>query len=187
MIRKPWRNLAGNDLKNSTDIAHMPYEKRIIDIVAKYQLIPHPEGGYYKETYRSVLQVTDADGNQRPASTAIYFLLSFSDFSAFHRLTSVEMWHHYDGDAVVIHTISPDGMYEPLYLGHDEQGGHRFQAMVRAGYWFASEVTEGGTYALVGCTVSPGFDFRYFELASREHLVEQFPQHAELITRLTRQ
>lgn len=164
----------------------MAFQKRIVDIVNKYQLIPHPEGGYYRETFRSVLKVIDDEGRERPASTAIYFLLAFDNFSAFHRLNSVEIWHHYDGDAIHIHTLSPSGEYERLYLGHDSNGAHRFQAMVKAGYWFASEVAEGGTYALVGCTVSPGFDFNYFELAKRDELIAKYPKHEALITRLTR-
>jgi len=130
--------------------------------------------------------VSNAFDQQRNASTAIYFLLTESNFSAFHRIKSDEMWHHYEGDPLTIHTISPKGVYEILYLGHDRERSHRFQAMVKAGYWFASEVSPGGTYTFAGCTVSPGFDFQDFEMAEKSNLAELFPQHEAIISRLSR-
>lgn len=152
---------------------------------------PHPEGGWYRETYRSQEVVTASalphgfDGN-RNLCTAIYFLLTKDAFSAFHRIRSDEMWHFYAGDGLVIHELSSDGSYTPHQLGADLSNGESFQTVIPAGSWFASEVKTGGEYALVGCTVAPGFDFRDFELAKADTLASDFPHHRMLIERLCR-
>jgi len=156
--------------------------------IDRLDLKPHPEGGYYRETYRSELafpgHVNDAFPTGRSHSTAIYFLLEKHNFSAFHRIQSDELWHVYDGDGLDIHVIDHLGEYKCLCLGTAE--GRLPQAMVEAGCWFASEVTQGGGFALVGCTVSPGFDFTDFEMADGVALRAEFPQHRSLIGRLTR-
>jgi uncharacterized protein len=139
---------------------------------------PHPEGGYYRVTYKSELMIAN-----RSASTAIYFLLHGSDFSAFHRIASDELWHFYAGSALVVYVIDPDGSYSELHLGHDGV----FQGVVRAGCWFASRLKGDASFALVGCTVAPGFDFADFELAARSELVRAYPQHQHLIEELTRE
>ena len=162
-------------------------------------LKPHPEGGYFRQTYRADLLLPKAglpDGfaGPRPASTAIYFLLTAGDFSAFHRLRSDELWHFYFGVPLLIHVIAPDGAYSRINLGPNPEAGETFQAVVKAGCWFASEIAPqeaqsthpAQPYALVGCTVAPGFDFDDFELARREQLASRYPLHRELITRLTR-
>lgn len=150
----------------------------------------HPEGGFYRESYRSPLsfpgEPSDGFPNGRSHSTAIYFLLEKGDFSAFHRIRSDELWHFYSGSGVDIHVIDPGGNYDCLKLGLDVEAGQQPQAVVPAGCWFASEVVEGGAYALVGCTVAPGFDFADFEMAGRDTLASQFPEHRQLIERLTR-
>lgn len=161
------------------------------DIIAHYQLEPHPEGGFYKQSYASVLMLPqDALENQfagsRPASTAIYFLLPQAVFSAFHRIKSDELWHHYAGGTLLIHVIYPNGVYQQLKLGSILEDGEAFQQVVPAGTWFASEPVANADFCLVGCTVSPGFDFRDFELADRVQLMGDHPQHRELICRLTR-
>ncbi len=159
--------------------------------VAKLNLKPHPEGGYYRETYRSDLAVAPATatGKQdgaRSASTGIYFLLDGTNFSAFHRITSDEMWHFYAGSSLAVHVIDPSGAYTEIVLGRDANAGEVFQAVVRAGDWFASCPKDTQTYALVGCTVAPGFEFEDFDLAQSAELRAAFPQHCELIERLTR-
>ncbi|HVZ26345.1 MAG TPA: cupin domain-containing protein [Sediminibacterium sp.] len=158
--------------------------------IRQYQLLPHPEGGYYRETYRAKLTVEanalppGFDG-KRQLSTAIYFLLEAGNFSAFHRIKSDECWHFYAGDPLYVHVLDTAGQYCLLKLGR--VGEEQFQAIVPAGCWFAAEMAPGGKYALVGCTVSPGFDFADFELASASALSEMFPQHQQLIGRLCRQ
>jgi len=119
-------------------------------------------------------------------ATAIYFLLDGENFSAFHRLRSDEMWHFYAGGALVVHVIDEAGGYSEIQLGSDAEAGEVFQAVVKAGCWFGSRVRDPAAFALVGCTVAPGFDFADFELAKRDELVARYPKHREVIERLTR-
>ena len=161
-------------------------------LINHYNLLPHPEGGFYRQTYEASEQILrDAlperfDGN-RNFSTAIYFLLPHGNFSAFHRIKSDEVWHFYEGCTLHIHVIHPNGDYECLKLGSNMNNGESYQLVVPANAWFASEpVGDSGSFALVGCTVAPGFDFADFELADAEKLVEQFPTHEQLIRRLSR-
>jgi predicted cupin superfamily sugar epimerase len=152
-------------------------------------LSPHPEGGYYRVTYKSDLTIARSAlpasyQGDRSASTAIYFLLDGRDFSAFHRIASDEMWHFYAGSSLVVYVIDPDGDYSELHLG--DGSDEVFQAVVNAGCWFASRVKDAEGFALVGCTVAPGFDFADFELAVRPELVAAYPQHRKLIEELTR-
>lgn len=159
--------------------------------IDKLQLIPHPEGGYYRQTYRAELTVEREAlppefGGNRAVATAIYFLLDATAFSAFHRLRSDEMWHFYAGGALVVHVIAEDGHLSEILLGTDAEAGEVFQAVVKAGCWFGSRLRDPGSFALVGCTVSPGFDFADFELAKRDELVRLYPQHRAIIRTLTR-
>ncbi|HEX4166399.1 MAG TPA: cupin domain-containing protein [Bryobacteraceae bacterium] len=154
--------------------------------IGKLALKPHPEGGYYRETYRSGLATGTARG-ARTASTAIYFLLDGENFSAFHRIASDEMWHFYAGASLSVHLIDRNGAHRQIMLGGDAEAGEVFQAVVPAGVWFASCLTKSASYALVGCSVAPGFEFEDFELARRSELSAEYPQHRELIRRLTRQ
>ena len=154
-------------------------------------LIAHPEGGYYRETYRSELSIAvEALPPQftgpRLVSTAIYFLLEGENFSAFHRLRSDELWHFYAGSPITVHVIEPDGGHSEIQLGGDLDAGEVLQAAVKAGRWFASRVRHPKTFALAGCTVAPGFDFADFELGKRAELVRLYPQHRNLIESLTR-
>jgi predicted cupin superfamily sugar epimerase len=155
------------------------------------KLIPHPEGGYYRQTYRSSVSIPLAGlppqfPGARRVSTAIYFLLDGADFSAFHRLRSDEMWHFYAGTALSIHVIDQEGAYAEIRLGSDPEAGEVFQAVVQAGCWFASRVCDRLSFALAGCTVAPGFDFEDFELAKRSEFSQRYPQHRTLIEQLTR-
>jgi len=155
------------------------------EIVTRLGLVVHPEGGFYNETYRSGKKYDAADG-ERSVSTAIYFLLTAGNFSAFHRIKSDEGWHHYLGDPVHVHAIDENGFYQLHHLGSDLSKGESPQAFISAGQWFGSESVGGSGYSLVGCTVAPGFDFADFELAEKESLLTKFPHHSEIITRLTR-
>jgi hypothetical protein len=158
----------------------------------KMGLTPHPEGGFYRQTYRADLTLPSEAlppefAGPRAASTAIYFLLEGENFSAFHRLRSDELWHFYVGAAVVAHVIDvQDGNYSQIMLGSDPEAGETLQAVVKAGNWFASQLRDKKSFALVGCTVSPGFDFDDFELAKREELARRYPEHRKVIERLTR-
>ena len=159
--------------------------------IEKYNLLPHPEGGYYAETYRSSEGVQKAAlpkrfKGDRSFSTGIYFLLEAKDFSAFHRIQSDEMWHFYAGDALEVFVIYPEtGELEIIKLGANPDSGETFQAVVQAGTWFGSRPARGSNYSLVGCTVSPGFDFADFEMAERSALANLFPKHESLIQELT--
>ena len=155
-------------------------------IVRSLGLAPHPEGGFYRETFRAPLVLGGLPhGAPRRASTAIYFLLPAGDFSAFHRVRSDEVWHHYGGDPVALHVIGEDGAYEARRLGRDLAAGETPQLVVPAGAWQAAEPL-GERFALCGCTVAPGFDFADFELAARADLAARFSRHAAVISRLTR-
>jgi hypothetical protein len=153
-------------------------------LVAALGLAPHPEGGFYRETFRAPLLVAAPQG-ERAASTAIYFLLPAGTFSAVHRVRSDEVWHHYDGDPVELHTIDPAGAHAVATLGRDLANGQRPQLVVPAGVWQAA-VPAGHRFALCGCTVAPGFDFADFEMPSREALVATFPGLRGVVERLTR-
>jgi hypothetical protein len=147
---------------------------------------PHPEGGFYRETFRSPLVLGGLPhGASRPASTAIYYLLPAGTFSAFHRVRSDEIWHYYDGEPAALHVIGEDGAYVVFRLGRDIESGERPQAVVPANAWQAAEPL-GTRFALCGCTVAPGFDFADFELARRADLAARFPDLAPVVSRLTR-
>ena len=143
--------------------------------IGELQLTRHPEGGWFRRVYESGLKTDGA----RPAMTSIYYLLEDTDFSALHRLKQDEQWHFYQGAPITIHEIDPAGAYTGTTLGIDG-----FQHTVKAGTLFGATVEEG--YALVGCTVVPGFDFADFELPSRAELLSDYPVHGEMIRRLSR-
>jgi uncharacterized protein len=131
------------------------------DVIAVLDLKPHPEGGYYRETFRD----SSLDENGRARSTAIYFLLARGERSRWHRIDAVEIWHHYAGDALILQ-IADDAGARSVRLGPDFAAGETPQATVPAHAWQAAEST--GDWTLVGCTVAPGFDFASFELAPPE-------------------
>jgi len=156
------------------------------DLIKTYTLLPHPEGGYYKETYRSngLLEVNSENRNY---STAIYFLIESNNFSALHRIKSDELWHFYEGDALEVIEIDLQGKLIITEVGRDIKNGQTYQYMVKAGHWFGSRVLAGGVFSFVGCTVSPGFDFKDFEMAKRDELVKLYSQHQQIIIELTRE
>ncbi len=166
-------------------------DKKINEIVSKLQLKPHPEGGFYKETYRSLQKIPQkvlgaAFTGDRNCCTGIYFLLTSQNFSAFHRIKQDEIWHYYSGSSLYVHVISTDGVYNRYSVGMNLEEEELPQLVVPAGSWFASSVKNGNDYSLVGCTVSPGFDFDDFELADRKELINEFPDHKEVIAQFTR-
>ena len=151
-------------------------------LIAALQLTSHPEGGWYREGYRSADRATPRRGTTRSALTTIHFLLTDDTFSAFHRLSSDEVWHFYRGDSLAIEIIDAAGSHERRVIG--PQGP--WQAAIPAGAHFASHVPVPGGYALVGCDVAPGFEFADFFLDSPTALRAAFPQHAALIAQFTR-
>ncbi len=160
------------------------------DLIEQLHLEKHPEGGYYKETYRSKITLKKESlpsefGSVRSISTCIYFMLTSDEFSAFHKVNQDEIWHFYLGSSILLHMISPDSEYSKIKIGTNFSNGEIPQFVVPAQYWFAAEVIQPESFALVGCTVAPGFDFEDFELAKRKELQQKFPKHQALISRLT--
>jgi len=143
--------------------------------IQRLQLEPHPEGGFYRETFRSPQLLTLSDGRLRHASTAIHFLLPAGVRSTWHRVAADEVWHHYDGAPLRLYRL---GMAEVRL----DPGTP--QAVVPAGVWQAAEADGGAV--LVGCTVAPGFEFEDFVLGDPERLAEEFPGDAALVRRLAR-
>jgi uncharacterized protein len=156
------------------------------EVIRRLALAPHPEGGFFRETFRAAPRLDGRPGGVRSASTAIYFLLPSGEFSAFHEVRGAdEIWHHYLGEPVEIHTIAGDGAYALRVLGSDLAAGQEPQLVVSAGTLQAA-FQGGGGYALCGCTVAPGFEFGDFAMPSRAELLRRFPAHAGVIRRLTR-
>ena len=150
----------------------------------------HIEGGSYRRSYTASLniskdQLPPSFHGDRPVATSIYFLLEQQQFSAMHRIASDELWHFYFGDPLMVYEIDTNGKLIKHLLGNNPGNGEQFQCMVRAGSWFGSKVKVGGEYALVGCTVSPGFDFNDFELGDRDALLAMYPLHSDTIHMLT--
>jgi predicted cupin superfamily sugar epimerase len=158
-------------------------------LVKKYQLEKHPEGGYYKETYKSNVVLPSESlpkdfGGDRVCSTAIYFLLEQGQFSAFHKIKSDECWHFYTGKTLEIFILFENGNLEIIKLGNNIEHGEVFQYVVPANCWFASRPAAHSNFCFVGCTVAPGFDFRDFELAKKEELLMEYPQHKSILEEL---
>ncbi|MDJ0645604.1 MAG: cupin domain-containing protein [Flavobacteriaceae bacterium] len=163
----------------------------IKEIIKQLNLQPHPEGGYFKETYRSEGEITidnleTSYSGKRNYSTCIYFLLTSNSFSAFHRIHQDEVWHFYKGSPILLHLISKKGDYSNITIGADLTSNQVPQFVVPGGFWFAAEVMDTDSFSLVGCTVAPGFHFDDFELLERDELISKYPQHQEIITKLTR-
>lgn len=156
------------------------------NLISLLSLMPHPEGGHFKETYRSEHRVNRGeDAVGRSASTAIYYLLRGNERSTWHRIRSDEMWHFYDGAPLRVYILEPGGGLSVLRLANPlRHEGTNFQALVPAGRWFAAECEESEGYSLVGCTVAPGFEFDEFEIGDESLLRNDWPEHSELITRL---
>ncbi len=151
----------------------------------------HPEGGWFKEVFRSdeILSKKSLPGRYtsfRAVSTSIYYLLKGNEYSGFHRLKSDEIWHFYSGAPVNVYVISPLGKLTINSCGPFAEEGNVFQLLIPKGSWFAAKVTDQSSYTLLGCTVAPGFDFEDFELGKREGLIKRFPQHTGIIMEFTK-
>ncbi len=164
---------------------------RSIELIKELNLQKHPEGGYFKENYRSEGVISESalpdefNGN-RNYCTGIYFLLTSDSFSAFHKIKQDEMWHFYEGSPLIVHMINETGKYSFQKIGLDIADHQLPQFVVPKNTWFASEVLQPNAYSFVGCTVSPGFYFEDFELAERNSLVAKFPACSEILNRLCR-
>lgn len=160
------------------------------ELISRLGLSPHPEGGYYAETYRSPGRIPAAAlppgfSGERAHSTAILYLLPEGQKSNFHRLRQDEVWHFYQGGPLRLVLIHPDGRAAEVLLGSEIEKGQHFQYAVPAGTWFAAGPKPGSVYSLCGCTVAPGFDFADFELASGPELKKTFPSLYGLIDEFT--
>ncbi|MDG1658478.1 MAG: cupin domain-containing protein [Crocinitomicaceae bacterium] len=150
-------------------------------LIKHFNLLEHPEGGYYTEVYRSPIDIPSRD---RQLMTSIYFLLRSQDVSHFHRIKSDELWFFHSGSPLIVHTLDSEGHKEHL-LGMDMEKGQAPQVLVKAETIFGSTVSDPDSYSLVSCAVAPGFDFRDFELFKTNELLEAYPDEEEIIRRLT--
>ncbi|OGI10457.1 MAG: hypothetical protein A2Y40_08275 [Candidatus Margulisbacteria bacterium GWF2_35_9] len=151
----------------------------------------HPEGGYYRETYRSdeiiaMAALPNRFSGDRNFSTGIYFLLDKANISAFHRIKQDEIWHYYDGSSLSIHIINADGQYCVKKLGINIEENEEPQVIVPAASYFAAEVNNKTSFTLCGCTVAPGFDFADFEMPNKQTMIKLFPNQLSLIKIFTR-
>jgi predicted cupin superfamily sugar epimerase len=154
--------------------------------VSRLNLQPHPEGGFYKEVFRSELEVVRKSQNSiKQACTSIYYLLEGTDYSGFHRLASDEIWYFHKGEPLNIHVLDKQGVYAKQELSDTGEGS--LSVVVPAGSWFAAEIPAASGFTLVSCAVAPGFDFTEFEMAKKEVLTAQYPQHASLFNKLCRE
>jgi hypothetical protein len=161
---------------------------KIDDLITKLNLLPHPEGGYYAETFRA-MELTNPQGrypSDRATGTAIYYLLTADTFSGMHILTSDEIFHFYMGDTVEQLQLFADGSHRVVEIGTDIVAGHRPQQVVPKNVWQGARLKPGGAFALLGCTVAPGFDFADFTMGKRADLMATWPDARDMITALTR-
>lgn len=154
---------------------------RVNELIEKLKLHPHPEGGFYSETYRSNMVITSLN---RQLMTSIYFLLTSENVSKFHRIKSDEIWFFHEGSSLIVHTLSEEGHKENR-VGLNLLQGETPQFLVEKETIFGSTVSDEDSYSLVSCIVAPGFDFEDFELFSREQLEVLYPDNKEIISRLT--
>jgi predicted cupin superfamily sugar epimerase len=152
---------------------------------ARLELLPHPEGGSYKEVFRSSQEVVRKSSTAiKQACTSIYYLLEGNDFSGFHRLASDEIWYFHKGVPLLIHIIDEQGVYTTKELSDALSGS--LSVVIEAGLWFAAEIPSAQEFTLVSCAVAPGFDFTEFEMAKKDEVIELYPQHRDILSRLCR-
>ncbi|MFZ0927846.1 MAG: cupin domain-containing protein [Syntrophobacteraceae bacterium] len=159
--------------------------------IEKLNLAEHPEGGWFAPAFRALEQIgreglPDRFTGNRAIVSSIYYLLKKGQFSAFHRLKSVEIWSFFEGDPLTIHLIEPHGGLVEKRLGRNFDNGESFHAVMEAGNWFGAEQQGPGEFTLVGCTVAPGFEYEDMEIAGRAQLLAMYPQHQEIIEKLTK-
>ena len=158
--------------------------------IEKLDLNPHPEGGYFKEIYKSGEYIKEEHlperfHGRRAFSTSIFFLLAGDQVSKFHRIKSDELWHFYEGSSVIIYYFDENRKLCELPMGNNLDNGEFFQAVVPAGAWFGAALKDTASFALCGCTVAPGFDFEDFEMGDRGNLIETYPGYSSIIEKLT--
>ncbi len=159
-------------------------------VIKKLKLTKHPEGGYFKEMYRSE-EIMPGNAlpkrynGERNFATSIFFLLKGNEFSSFHKIQSDETWHFYEGSTLELYILNEKSGINRYLLGRDLDNGEKLQVTVPRNHWFGARVADSESFALLGCTVAPGFHFDDFELADRKTLLEQFPQHEKIIKELT--
>ncbi|MBT3182432.1 MAG: cupin domain-containing protein [Deltaproteobacteria bacterium] len=158
-------------------------------LIQIFQMEAHPEGGYFKETYRafesiSKVALPERFNGDRSFSTGIYYLLPEGTKSSLHRIASDEMWHFYLGDPLVVVQFMPDGQVVETILGNEIERGQKVQHVVPAGCWFGAYPGPGSHFSFVGCTVAPGFDFGDFEMGNRDQLLKEYPSAKALIEKL---
>jgi predicted cupin superfamily sugar epimerase len=159
-------------------------------VIKTLELIPHPEGGYFREVYKSEefigqnMLPSRYNGN-RSFLTSIYYLLKNNDVSQFHILLSDEVWYFHIGSPVIIHQIIFDGNYNKYLLGSNYLSEEKLHVVVKRNTWFGAEIRNKNSFSLVNCAIAPGFEFSDFKLADRNELLAKYPQHTDLIIRLT--
>lgn len=161
---------------------------RVQELITRLALAPHPERGYFAETYRSTTEVVcSTHPAPRAASTAIYFLVTATQpTTTLHRLVSDEVFHFYEGGPLAVLRLFPDGSWDRPILGLDLAAGQRPQLVIEAGTWFGAELVDDSSHCLIGCSVAPGFDFADFELAEGPELAVRYPDAATIIARMSR-
>ena len=163
--------------------------KNALYYIQKLGLIKHPEGGYFKEIYRSdeILKnecLPQQYTGDRNISTSIYYLLEGDDFSAFHKLKSDEIWHFYKGAPATVYCIDAKGVLSEILLGDNLENNESFQVVIKKGTWFAARINQSNSFILIGCTVAPGFNFEDFEIGKKDELLALFPEHENVILKL---
>jgi predicted cupin superfamily sugar epimerase len=158
--------------------------------ISKLNMLPHPEGGYFKEFYKSnelikKEHLPDRFGGHRAFSTSIYFLLNEKDVSKLHKIESDELWYYHSGSSVTIICLHKDYGLKKYKLGLNLENEELPQVLVEKGTWFGAFLNDETTYSLVGCNVAPGFDFEDFVMGDKEKLFSDFPKHKEIIIKLT--
>lgn len=154
-----------------------------------FQMLSHPEGGYFKETWRAAGEIPAEAlppqfGGPRNFGTSILYMLIGKDVSKIHRLRADEVWYFHAGGPLRLHILEPSGDYRSVLLGPDPDMGHEFQTVVPAGSWFGAEVAERNSFSLVGCAMAPGFDFKDWELGNVDALCQQYPMHREWLRQI---
>jgi predicted cupin superfamily sugar epimerase len=159
-------------------------KKDAIQLIKRLRLKKHPEGGYFKETYiaDTIVNLVGYD-KPRPISTAIYYMLVGDQFSAFHRIKSDELWHHYMGGSLTLYAIDNIGKLSKIKMG--KSISEAYQVAIKANTWFAASLNDKKSYCILGCTVSPGFDYTDWQLGKRNELIKMYPQYRTIIERHT--
>lgn len=165
-------------------------DKTAQKLIEHLSLSKHPEGGWYREIYRSsdvipAHALPHRYGDARNVSTSIYYMLTGNEFSAFHRLKSDEIWHFYMGTPLKIWMIDENGNLSSIILGQNIEANECLQYVIKRNTWFAASLIQTDSFALLGCTVAPGFHFSDFELGKRNELKNLFPFYEDIINNFT--